>query len=464
MKKLFPALLLFSLLAGCAPRVTLLPFASPTPDASLHTPTPRPTLAATSTPEPGSQLGVGADALQGVTVTLWHGFGGREASLLAQLSAEFNLTNPWGITVEPVSQANFNQLVSQVDASFNHSTTPDLVIGLSEHALHWDADGHIVALGLYVNNPEYGLPGADLADIPAVFLAQDEVDGRQLAFPMLRSGRFIFYNQTWARELGFPSAPKTSDEFRQQACAANGVFRSDADLTNDGLGGWVVDGDPYTGYGWMAASGGVVYENGTYTFGRDENLQAVTFLKELRDDGCAWVSASNSNYEHLTARRALFATGNLADIFEQANTFRAAGATDQWTVIPFPGDTQVVPAYGVSYMLLESSQPRQLAAWLFVRWMTSAEVQARLVEDTGWLPARSSALELVPAFHQQNPQWSAASKLIPVMVTHPQAASWRTARLVLGDGFVYIFRLNLPVEDLPGVLDQMDETAQDLQP
>jgi multiple sugar transport system substrate-binding protein/sn-glycerol 3-phosphate transport system substrate-binding protein len=115
-------------------------------------------------------------------------------------------------------------------------------------------------------------------------------------------------------------------------------------------------------------------------------------------------------------------------------------------------------------MLLESSKPRQLAAWLFVRWMTSAEVQARLVEDTGWLPARSSALELVPAFHQQNPQWSAATKLIPVMVAHPQAASWRTARLVLGDGFLYIFRLNLPVEDLPGVLEQMDGTVQDLQP
>ncbi len=450
-------------LSACAPQVTLLPLELETPHSPAAVePTAIPTP--TSTPVPGSQLGVGADALQGVTVNLWHGFGGSEATLINQLAAEFNLSNPWGITVNPVSQQNFSILFDQVNQSVKTSTPPDLVIGLSEHAISWDEAGLVVDASGYLINPEFGLPPADLADIPAVFLAQDEQAGKRVGFPMLRSARVIFYNQTWAKELGFNSPPKTADEFRQQACAANAFWKSDLDESNDGFGGWVVDGDPYTAYGWFTAFKSSLYENGEYHIENAESLQALTFLKELKDDGCAWVSTSSSNYESLVNHKALFLTGNLADINEQTNTFRSLSSTETWTVIPFPAEKQVVPTYGPAYILIKSSQARQLAAWLFVRWMSSPEIQARLIEETGYLPVRSSALELVPASHQKNPQWSAASRLINQMKMHPQSAAWRNARLIVGDGFLYVFRLNLPVSDLPSVLQQMDETIQDLNP
>lgn len=458
------SLALALLLAACAPQVRLLPLPSPTPDPAGFTPTPRPTPTPTPTPDPNRQLGVGVDALQGVTVMLWHGLGGSEASLVAQLAAEFSLSNPWGISVEAVPQANFAGLVDAVDASFNQSDSPDLVIGLSEHALRWDAGGRVLELSPYVDNPIFGLPPADLADIPDVFLSQDVLADRRVAFPMLRSGRYVFYNQAWARELGFDAPPSTAEEFRRQACAANAAFRADTDPANDGLGGWVVDGDPYTAYGWLLAFDGNVYQNNTYTFNQPANLQALTYLKELRDQGCAWVSNSSSNYDHLVNRTALFVTGSLADVPELENTFRAAESTDSWTTLAFPGDAPVVPAYGPSFILMKSSQPRQLAAWLFVRWMLSPEIQARLAEQTGWLPVRATAIDLIPGYRQQHPQWAVAAELIPQMQGHPQAASWRTTRLVLGDGFYYIFQLNLPVADLPGVLQLMDDTAAELHP
>ncbi|PIZ25991.1 MAG: ABC transporter substrate-binding protein, partial [Chloroflexi bacterium CG_4_10_14_0_8_um_filter_57_5] len=45
---------------------------------------------------------------------------------------------------------------------------------------------------------------------------QDPVNGQRLGAPAQRSARFLFYNQTWARELGFSAPPATADEFRQQ--------------------------------------------------------------------------------------------------------------------------------------------------------------------------------------------------------------------------------------------------------
>jgi ABC-type glycerol-3-phosphate transport system substrate-binding protein len=62
-------------------------------------------------------------------------------------------------------------------------------------------------------DPLYGLSPADLADFPAVIWNQDDVDGKRFGVPAQRTARFLLYNQSWARELGFDSPPATSAEF-----------------------------------------------------------------------------------------------------------------------------------------------------------------------------------------------------------------------------------------------------------
>ncbi|HAE59943.1 MAG TPA: hypothetical protein DCG54_10680, partial [Anaerolineae bacterium] len=90
-----------------------------------------------------------------------------------------------------------------------------------EQALAWDEESLIAALNPYITNPEFGFTQNDLNDFPAGLWRQDEVDGRRLGLPAVRSTRLLFYNLGWARELGFENAPQTSDEFYEQACAAN---------------------------------------------------------------------------------------------------------------------------------------------------------------------------------------------------------------------------------------------------
>jgi len=117
-----------------------------------------------------------------------------------------------------------------------------------------------VDLNLYLNDPTWGLGKDTIADIPPIFFAQDNVDGNQLGLPAQRSARFLFYNETWAHELGFDTPPTTADEFRQQACAANASYRNDSDPQNDGYGGWIVDTHWQTTYSWLLAFGGGVGE------------------------------------------------------------------------------------------------------------------------------------------------------------------------------------------------------------
>jgi ABC-type glycerol-3-phosphate transport system substrate-binding protein len=313
----------------------------------------------------------------------------------------------------------------------------------------------------YIGDPDYGLASAEMADFPAAFWAQDEA-GVRLGVPAQRSARYLYYNQTWAHELGFTAAPQTPDEFRQQACAANAAFKSDASPQNDGYGGWVLDTHWQTVYSWVLALGGRVTDGTTYTFNTDANQAALEFLKGLYDDNCAWLSSEATPFDAFAARKALFVTGDLADTPLASLAMTSAASTDEWTLLPFPGqDGPLAVAYGPSYTVLRSSPEEQLAAWLFARWVLSAETQALWVETTGLLPLRTSILDMVAPYRTANPQWEAAANSLSLLEGVPQLASWRKARYLLEDGMNYIFQVNLPLDQIPTVLDEMQAMAEE---
>jgi ABC-type glycerol-3-phosphate transport system substrate-binding protein len=121
----------------------------------------------------------------------------------------------------------------------------------------------------------------------------------------------------------------------------------------------------------------------------------------------------------------------------------------------------VLVVYGPSYSLLTSTPERQLAAWLFARWMISPENQAQWVEAAGLLPLRTSVVEMVSQYRAASPQWAAVVDDLSLGRTVPQLASWRKMRYVLEDGMAVIFHANMPVDLLSSILTEMDLTAED---
>jgi len=460
MRRILPFLLLSAILLGaCAPTVTLFtrePDASPTAD-SPSTPVPA-TKTPVPTPTRAPDLGISPEALKGVEVVLWHGWDGQSASLLAQMAAEFNLSNKWGIKVSLIPHHNLNLLSAEVEKALRSPEQPDLVVALPEQILAWQ--DKILDLAPYVAQPEFGL---DQQDFPAALWGQSEVNSVRYGLPAARSARFLYYNLSFAKELGFETAPQTTDEFRKQACAANAFWKRDADLTNDGFGGLALDtvSNWQTPYAWLAASGGQVFSAGEFSFNSPENIAALDFVSKLRADGCAWLSTSPTNYENLATRKTLFFSGSLNEIDGQKNAFSAANSTDEWTLLAFPGQEPAIVAYGPDYAIFKSGPARQLAAWLFVRWMLEPENQVRWSRETGLLPVSLSAAKLLSTDSAANPQRLAALDLLPQAVIYPQTTHWGLANKVLGDGFQAYFS-SFPNATLEGVLKLMDRTVTDL--
>jgi multiple sugar transport system substrate-binding protein len=453
----YPFLLLTLVLAACQP--------SP----SMDVPTSTPRVEATKTPAPTqtpileSRLGVPPEALQGLTVDVWHPWYGVPANLFEAQVEEFNSTNPWGIQVQAKSLQNYNELYEQVSEAVYGPDRPDVVIGLPEYAVEWHAQEAVLELDPYVSDPVYGLSEAEIADFPSVFWEQDQVAGVRLGMPAQRTARFLLYNQTWAGELGFDDPPVTPREFQEQACKANLSMHADPDPQHDGRGGWLIDAHPITALSWLLAFGGGAQEEDGFRFLRPENIEATRFVKGLAESGCAWETQDEQPLSKFVDRSALFATASLEDLPDLARDFASAGSTDKWTVLPFPGsESSVMVVYGSSYILFASEDADQLAAWLFVRWLLSPENQADWVNSTGLFPLQASTMGLLADYEAGHPAWAEAVKLLPQGRITPQLAAWRTVRVALGDGFNFMFRVDTPVGRVPAILSQLDAIVADL--
>lgn len=462
LQRLLSLSLLFSfLLSSCAPPTPLTPTTQPTPPDAAETPS-----AAQTPTETVSRLNVEKEALRGVQVTVWHPWFGAEASLFDLQVAQFNAVNEWGIVVRAEGKGNFSELFAQTDAALQSGAHPSMAVALPEHALAWREK--VTDLNPYLRDPDYGMSALEMSEFPTAVWMQDEADGVRLGMPAQRTGRFILYNRTWARELGFFSPPETSFDFETQACAANKALAGDSDPNNDALGGWLIDTHAMTPLGWLFAFGGGVQEGDGYRFVSPQNIEAFKFLKALQRKGCAWVpSPALTAPERFAGRQALFVAASLEEFSDYARAFGALGGRDEWVALPFPGPQRGAFAlYGSSFVVFKSDEATQLAAWLFIRWMLGAETQARWAQSTGLLPLRASTLSLLADYSAAHPQWAQAVTLLPAGQMTPKLASWRVVRVMLEDGFRDMFDTirhpDWTEAQAPAVLGQMEDTANEL--
>jgi len=457
MKKLLTLTFILSILlsaCGTADATSTSEPSATTQSAATQMPKPEPTSRS------ATSLGVRQDALNGLEIMVWTPWYGVESSLFETFIKEFNETNEWGIKVNAQSQVNFTNLYDNVTASLPTPDKPDMVIALPEHALEWDAQGVVTDLMPYAQDPLYGI---DSSDIPNVFWNQDHFGEKRLAIPAQRTARFLLWNETWAGEIGFDSSPDAPDDFKQQACRAQKAMLKDESPQNDFMGGWYVDTEPMTAYAWLLAFEGGVLDGSDYRFLTPHNIDAFRFLRELSESTCAWQLANGSPINAFANREAMFITASLQDLPEVARAFASAKNTDVWKVISFPGANEdALIVYGSSYVILKSTNEKQLAAWLFTRWLLDNKQDARWVEATHLFPLRSSTLSLLGDYEKTHPQWAQAVKLSPQGEIQPQLASWRKVKTLLGDGFTHMYLVNVPSGQVPAILAQMESISRSL--
>ncbi len=323
----------------------------------------------------------------------------------------------------------------------------------------------------YAEDPVWGFTPDEQGDFLPGFWAEDAVYDdsgsliKRLGIPYYRSAYVMFYNQSWAHELGFTKSPTTPDDFHEQACVAADEYARQGDKSTPGKGGWLITTQPGALMGWLDAFGSSITNRSgsVYEFKTSPTMQALEYLKDLQVGGCAWLGSDSDAESKFASRHAIFIVGSLLNINAQRQAFQQAGNPDEWAVIPFPSDKKaVVSTYGPSLFISRSTPSRQLAAWLVVEWLAYPPNQASLVEALDGYPTRSSSMSYLTASAARNPQWAQALQLLPGVQSEPSEASWSVIRWALSDAMAQLFEPQFTPDQIPGLLDNLDTVAAEI--
>ncbi len=447
-------------LSACQPTsATIDPTEITTKPAPTSTLEPR-TPTATKLPE----IDLDPDLLSGTQVTFLHPWSGETGQTLYFLVAEFNQSNEWGIQVVLEEPGSLGLAINELAQGGADKPGVDLVALPAYELLRLDLEGQaVVDLNPYVGSQQYGLSEADQKDFYPLFWNHNLVDGKLYGIPAQETAAILFYNKTWAEELGFTQVPTSTQHFRNQVCAANGVFREDNDRLNDGLGGWLISKDASTWLNWLKAFQAVDSVTPIDQLSSSRTQETFTYLFNLQKDACAWEGRQPEPYDYFATRQTLVYSGTLQDIAPQTAAFERNGSQDQWQVILYPSSSDSKMLIDdLSYGITATDPVDQLASWLFIRWLSKPEIQVRLLNNMGSFPLGSTAQAQMTAFRTSYPQWGEAVSLRPfgVMLTPQPDAS--IIRMVLADAGSFMLKPEFTADKITGLLQELDATLAEL--
>ena len=429
-------------------------------------------------------LGVEGKALDGLKITFWHVWSGQAGSVMQAMIDEYNRSNPWKVTVEASAFDSFASLEESFTAALSAGDPPSVLVAMDDQAQRWNSSGRaLVDLAPYVVDPDWGMNASEQADFYPAFWQQgaayEQTGGgrtlRQLSVPLHRFELVLYYNKTWAMELGYRQAPDTPGELSSQAC---GAARALSETGQNELGGLMLSTLPASTagreiilypeqlLGWIGMFGGEVLlpagEN--YQFNTPEALRAFELLKDLRQEGCIYLSDSPTPQDDFARRQALFYLASTAELPDMRAAFLSAGNSDQWTILPFPadgGEPRPV-AYGPSLVIPQTSLEQQVAAWTLLEWLVTPSNQARWVQAIGAYPTRLSTRELLEEATQADATWGTGLELLANAQAEPSHPSWGMVRWVMGDALAELMSAEFVFEQIPSLLETIDQVVAEV--
>ncbi|GAB4471695.1 MAG: ABC transporter substrate-binding protein [Anaerolineae bacterium] len=439
-------LMVVLVLAACAapePEETVVTIEIPGPAGE--------TIIVTATPEPVEECVPPEDDPYacadptGQRVSFWHQHTREREVELLKIVNDFNTTNEWGITVTAEYQGSYNDIFNKMLAVLGTPDVPSLVVAYQNQSATYALTGDMVDMNYLVNSPTWGLTEEEKADFFPGFYAQDvfpTFGGARYGFPPNRSMEVMYYNIDWLNELyeagaiDFEGPPTTPEQFKQAACAAveNPFSRATGDVTTSI--GYELSIDASRFASWTFAFGGDVfdYEAGQYTYDNDAAVEAMAFLQDLFNEGCARVVTENyGDQTNFGAGVTLFTIGSSSGLPFYRSAVEA-GSNHQWSVAAIPHTTPepVMNIYGASVSIPVTNPDEELAAWLFVKYYTSPEIQARWAIASNYFPVRQSVAAGLEDYFAENPAFKTAFDLLPYGTFEPPVPGYDFVREQVG--------------------------------
>ena len=354
-----------SMLAGCGQSSTET--AETTSDAQVSEATEVAADAATAADE-----AVSDKTIEPTEITFWHYMTGNLEETLTALTDEFNSTNEYGITVTLVNQGYASDLQTKLQASAAADALPDLTQAYNNWLTPYL--DKIVHLDDFVANDF-----DNWDDIVEAYRGECSEFGFVHAVPFNKSTYVLFYNKTLFDELGI-EAPKTWAD-----------VEADAKIVNDAKGIAFIGYDDSTGAieATLKQNGESFVDETGALFDTDGGREAFEYLSNLYSNGYARLVGEDGYFSNVISNQ------NIASyVGSSAGVSYITAEGWELGVAPLPGNkVNAANMAGTNIVMFSQDTNKQLAAWEYLKFLTSTESTSKWAVSTGYLPVRQSAYE-----------------------------------------------------------------------
>jgi ABC-type glycerol-3-phosphate transport system substrate-binding protein len=380
----------------------------------------------------------------------------------------FNQENKWGISVIATDKGLTHDPLQAVETDFDEGLVPHLMVGEAAVVSGWYLDGLTVDITSFLEDPAVGLSTQELGDYyRGIFEPYHLSDGVRPGLPFSQSIQVIYYNQSWGDELGFSASPGSSLELSKQSCkAAKRIEPEQVDPA-----GIVLYPEAANLAGWIFAYRGEIQEAGTnvYSFYSPEIRAVAQEWIKLRDRGCGGVISQYPNpmareieFERFNQRQSLMVMASAQDLNLVNMGPDKTGFPDNWLMLPFvgPDNKKAVPSRIQAGAIFDTSPKHELGAWLFLRYLTSPEIQAEWAMYSGYYPTRQDSLDFLDDFQDDHSDWAKGLNLLRYAQILPVNPSWEVVQQAMGDAFEVVLQGGSDEIDL--ILLSLGRTAREL--
>lgn len=336
------------------------------------------------------------DVTEPITITWWHSHEDQLSEYLNYMVDKFNAENEYGITVNPVYIGSYSEINTQfiAAAAAGTGTVPALVTCNTSYPASYGNDGLCEILDPYIDAYDY-----DIEDFGEGLIASTSFDDEQIALPYLISTQVMYYNKTAADAEGI-TMPKTLDEMEAFLEKAT-IFNEDGTTKRYGtvFGGW-----DYWYYEMLYKNNGVetVCEDGTTDVNSEKSVEITAKIKEWIDKGYAYYAfgtGASSNMRQLFWDGGAFSVFHTSSLYDTYVTNVAASENPfevgmAWCPGGNDGETFKSEVGGAAIIIpAAASQAEKNAAWQFLMFMTSPEINLYWADKTGYFPTKASVQE-----------------------------------------------------------------------
>ncbi|CAM3769142.1 ABC transporter substrate-binding protein [Isoptericola cucumis] len=316
-------------------------------------------------------------------ITWWSNHPGQSQDLEKQYIEEFEAET--GISVDLVTAgADYDEVAQRFQAASQTDELPDLVIASDVWWFRYHLNDQIMPVDDVMEHLD-----ADAADFQPALYADYEYDDQHWAVPYARSTPLFYYNKDLWKAAGLPDrGPKTWAELEKWDRSLKKETPKDGSTFGLSTG-------PSWGAWWFEnmiwGTGGAYSDGFDLTLDTPEALAGGEFVHDLfHTSGVATLSADDNMAD--------FSSGVIASTIGSTGSLKGALDAASFEVgtayLPDGPQGGGTPTGGTGLAIPSSKTPEeQLAAAMFLEFLTNTENTAEFSQATGYMPVRTSAVE-----------------------------------------------------------------------